>query len=82
MFSIDPGFDLAQSDPFPAFSHAVTAHRRTPISVTRLYTGSDGETHAEEIVDKRLTPDAARNGLEASDVIKVSGLQFARTAPR
>ena len=38
-------------------------------------------THAEEIADTRLTPDAARNGLEVSDVIKVSGLQFARTAP-
>lgn len=62
-------------------AHAVTAQRRTPVSVTRLYTGSDGETHAEEIADTRLTPDAARSGLEASDVIRVSGLQFARTAP-
>jgi len=62
-------------------AHSVTAQRRTPVSVTRLYTGSDGETHAEEIADTRLTPDAARNGLEVSDVIKVSGLQFARTAP-
>jgi hypothetical protein len=61
-------------------THVVTAQRRTPVSVTRLYTGSDGETHAEEIADTRLTPDAARNGLEVSDVIRVSGLQFARTA--
>ena len=29
----------------------------------------------------RLTPDAARSGLEASEVIKVTGLQFARTSP-
>lgn len=62
-------------------AHAVTAERRKPVSVTRLYTGSDGETHAEEITDVRLTPDAARSGLEASDVIKVTGLQFARTSP-
>jgi hypothetical protein len=62
-------------------AHAVTAERRKPVSVTRLYTGSDGETHAEEIADVRLTPDAARSGLEASDVIKVTGLQFARTSP-
>ena len=62
-------------------AHSVTAQRRTPVSVTRIYTGSDGETHAEEVPEARLTPDAARSGLEASDVIKVSGLQFARTAP-
>jgi hypothetical protein len=52
-----------------------------PVSVIRLYTGSDGQTHAEEITDVKLMPDAARSGLEASDVIKVTGLQFARTSP-
>ena len=62
-------------------AHFLIAQRRTPISITRLYTGSDGETHAEEITDLRLISDAARSGLEASDVIKVSGLQFARTSP-
>lgn len=60
---------------------AQTGRQRTPISLTRLYTGSDGETHAEEIVDVRLTADATRGGLEVSDVIRVSGLQFARTSP-
>jgi hypothetical protein len=36
---------------------------RTPVSVTRLYTGSDGEAHAEGIADARVTPAAAaRNG--------------------
>jgi hypothetical protein len=62
-------------------AHFLTAQRRTPVSVTRLYTGPDGQTHAEEITDVRLTPDAARSGLEASDVIKVTGLQFVRTSP-
>lgn len=60
---------------------AQTGRQHTPISLTRLYTGSDGETHAEEIVDVRLTADATRGGLEVSDVIRVSGLQFARTSP-
>jgi len=59
----------------------LTAQGRTPVSVTRLYTGADGQTHAEKITGLRLTPDAARSGLEASDVIKVTGLQFARTSP-
>src|SRR5438445_12859004 len=62
-------------------AHVVTARRRTPIIVTRLYAGSDGQTHAEEIPDIRLIPDRARSGLEASDTIKVTGLQFARTSP-
>jgi hypothetical protein len=52
-----------------------------PVSVIRIYTGSDGLSHAEEIRDMKLMPDAARNGLEASDVIKVTGLRFARTSP-
>ena len=39
-------------------AHAVTSQRRTPVSITRLYTGSDGQTHTEEITDVRLTPDA------------------------
>lgn len=54
---------------------------RKPVSVTRIYTGSDGLSHAEEIRDVKLMPDAARNGLEASDVINVTGLRFARTSP-
>lgn len=54
---------------------------RTPVSLTRIYTGSDGLSHAEEIRDMKLMPDASRNGLEASDVIKVTGLRFARTSP-
>ena len=62
-------------------AHATTATRHTAVSVTRLYTGSDGETHAEKITNVKLTPDPARSDLEASDVIKVTGLQFARTSP-
>lgn len=54
---------------------------RKPVSVTRIYTGPDGLSHVEEIRDVKLMPDAARNGLEASDVIKVTGLLFARTSP-
>ena len=62
-------------------AHALTAQRRKPVSITRLYTGSDGETHAEVIGVAGLTPDVARDGLEASEVVKVTRLQFARTSP-
>jgi hypothetical protein len=32
----------------------VSSQRRTPIVVTRIYTGPDGQTHAEEITVKML----------------------------
>jgi hypothetical protein len=62
-------------------THGLTTQRRTPVPITRLYTGSDGETHVEQISDIKLNADPARGGLEVSDVIKVTGLQFARTPP-
>ena len=63
------------------FAHVATAQRRTPVTFTRLYTGSDGQMHAEEITDIRLTADPARKGLETSESINVTGLQFVRTSP-
>ena len=55
----------------------VVAQRRTPMVVTRLYTGPDGLTHAEEI-DMKLT---SGGGTELSEMAKVTGLQFRRQAP-
>ena len=55
----------------------VVAERRTPMVVTRLYTGPDGLTHAEEI-DLKLT---SNGGTELSEMAKVTGLQFRRQAP-
>lgn len=62
-------------------AHAATAQRRIPISITRIFTGSDGQSHDEPITDLRFIADPSRSGLEASEVVKVSGLQFARTRP-
>ncbi len=53
-----------------------TAQQRTPIKVTRIYTGADGQTHAEEL-DVKLAPGSS----ELSEMIKVTGLQFRRTPP-
>jgi hypothetical protein len=39
------------------------------------------ETHAEQITDTKFAADPTRGGLEVSNVIKVTGLQFARTSP-
>jgi len=49
----------------------VGAQTRKPIMVTRIYTGPDGQSHAEEI-EMKLT-----NG--ASGMMKVTGVQFRRT---
>ncbi len=55
----------------------VAAQRHTPITLTRLYAGPDGQTHAEKI-EVKLLPSALRAGLEESETRKVSGAQFFR----
>jgi hypothetical protein len=56
----------------------VIAQKRTPIVVTRIYTGPDGRTHAEQ-VDVKLAPGGGSG--ELSEMAKVTGLQFRRQAP-
>ncbi len=57
---------------------AVTAQERTPIKVTRIYTGDDGKTHAEEL-DIPLGP--TRRFSELSDPVPVTSVQFRRSSP-
>jgi hypothetical protein len=57
---------------------AVIAQRRKPIVVTRIFTGPDGQTHAENI-EPKLT--ASGGSGELSEMVKVTGLQFRRQAP-
>jgi hypothetical protein len=54
------------------------AQHRTPIMVTRIFTGPDGQTHDEQI-DVTLAPGGA--GGDLSEMLKVNGLQFRRQAP-
>ena len=56
----------------------VVAQRRAPIVVTRIFTGADGQTHAEEI-NVKLAPGGGST--ELSEVAKATGLQFRRQAP-
>jgi len=63
----------------------MAAQQRTPIIVTRIYTGSDGQTHAEQ-VDEKLSPVAGTlaqyaQSREESKTIKVTSSQFVRFAP-
>jgi quercetin dioxygenase-like cupin family protein len=54
----------------------IAAQARTRMPLTRLYTGPDGQTHAEEI-DVNLMPSGEVGALR-SQAINVTGLQFGR----
>jgi hypothetical protein len=52
------------------------AQARTPIKVTRLFTGPDGKTHVEE---REIPLKAQGRGTELSDTVAVASLQFRTT---
>jgi hypothetical protein len=52
------------------------AQSRTPVKITRLYTGPDGKTKAEEF---EVPLEARGRGTELSPQVAVTGLQFRRT---
>lgn len=58
---------------------AVAAQGRTPVKVTRLYTGADGKTKVEEF-EIPLTPRDA--GSEVSTSVALTTLQVRRTTPQ
>ena len=51
---------------------------RTAIKVTRIYTGPDNQTHAEEY---EVQLGAPRGATELSEAVDVTSLQFRRTSP-
>jgi hypothetical protein len=61
----------AQSNP-----PRLLAPGRTPIKVTRLYTGTDGKTKVEEF---EIPLKGQGRGTELSTVVPVTGVQFRRT---
>ena len=60
-------------------SETVGAQERTPIKVTRIYTGDDGKTHAEEL-EVPLSP-GNRATTELSEAVPVTSVQFRRNSP-
>jgi len=58
----------------PTHQDIVGAQAPKTITMTRIYTGTDGQSHAEE-VDMRLTSGTA------TEMFKASGVQFRRTPP-
>ena len=58
-------------------AHHLAAQRGMSVTMTRLYTGSDGQAHAEA-TEVKLAPSTRRPGLDESAPLKVSGAQFIR----
>ena len=55
------------------------AEPHAPVRLTRIYTGPDGQTHAEDI-DPKLAP-SPTPGLQQSASVKATSANFARFAP-
>ena len=58
---------------------SVSARERTPIKITRIYTGEDGKTHAEEL-EVPLQP-GRRATTELSETVPITSVQFRRNSP-
>ena len=56
------------------------AATRTPIMVSRIYTGADGQTHVEEY-ELPLTPQRDGSSTELAEILAVESIQFRRTSP-
>jgi quercetin dioxygenase-like cupin family protein len=63
----------------PFVQHAAT-EQRGPLTVTRLYTGPDGQTHAQDI-ELKLLPRQGTQLQDQSEVFKAAGGRFVRAAP-
>src|SRR5688500_3454034 len=61
----------------PADHDVVVAEQRTGIAATRIFTGPDGQTHAEEI-ELKLAPGGGST--EVSEMVMATGAQFRRQA--
>lgn len=62
-------------------AYRLTARQLTPVTVTRIYTGSDGQTHAETNEVRLMPLPPSSNGGEQSDMLRATGLQFRRWPP-
>ena len=60
------------------YTCSIVAQQRTPVLVTRIYTGQDGQTHAEN-VDVKVTATSGERSV--SDLVKTTGLRFVRLSP-
>ena len=61
-------------------AHKLTAERSPTITMARLYTGSDGQTHAGT-AEVRLRASTLRAGLDESEPVKASATQLLRWPP-
>ena len=71
------GFVVAISLAVVSSASHVAAQRNATTTVTRLFTGADGESHAEDS-EIAWRPAALRAELKESEPVKVTGAQFLR----
>src|SRR5512133_263957 len=76
-FALLVGFTLGLSRPHTNHDVVMT-QQRAGILVTRIFAGSDGQSHAEEISMKLARADMST---EISEMSKATGVQFRRQAP-
>ena len=62
-------------------THRLGATQSSPVTVMRLYTGPDGQTHAQTTEMTLTTSASSGNGGKQSDMLKATGLQFRRFPP-
>lgn len=62
---------------FLAVSTRIPAQQHRPMTILRLYTASDGQTHTEN-VEVKFSPTTLYPKAEASEAVKVSEAQFFR----
>jgi quercetin dioxygenase-like cupin family protein len=53
------------------------AQRHTPLTITRLYTGPDGQSRAEQ-VELKMAPSTLRSGLDEAEPLNVPGAKIMR----
>jgi hypothetical protein len=53
------------------------AQRHAPLTLTRLYTSPDGQSHAEQ-VELKMAPSTLRSGLDEAEPLKIPGAKIMR----
>ena len=71
------GFVVVVSLALVSSSSHVAAQQRVTTTITRLYTGADGQSHAAD-TDVAWRPSTLRAELSESDSVKVTAAQFLR----
>ena len=79
LLSVVTGLCVLGCSAQPGNGGAAAADAKPTIRVTRVYSGNDGQSHAEEAELKLSTPNAL--GMEQSEALKAASTNFVRFPP-